>query len=226
MKKFAVIVAGGSGSRMGEGIPKQFRTLNGRPLLWWSLKAFHDEDKDTTLILVLPEAFINLWHDCFESMPEIDRIPHLVAPGGDNRTQSVINGLCVVDEENSLVAVHDAARPLVTMTMIAEGWKTAETHGAAVPVVPVTDSLREIDGSGSRSVPRSNFVAVQTPQVFKTSLLKEAYNHLSGNSFTDDASAIEDYGHPVTLFEGSPDNMKVTNPNDLEIAAILMDRNG
>lgn len=221
MRKYAVIVAGGSGIRMGGGVPKQFRSLCGRPVLWWSMKAFHNENPDTDLILVLPEPFISFWADLFNSLPDEDRFPHLTTAGGNTRSDSVVNGLSLV-EDDALVAIHDGARPLVSADIISKGWETALKEATAVPVVPVTDSLRKIAGTESEAADRSKFVAVQTPQVFNAGLLKKAYGHAAGRSFTDDASVVENYGHKITLYEGSPDNMKVTNPKDLAIAEILM----
>ena len=223
MKQYAVIVAGGSGSRMGGGIPKQFRSLNGRPMLWYSLKAFHDENPSTELILVLPEDFISLWNDYFLTLSERERYPHKIAIGGDSRSESVKNGLALIDDRDSLVAVHDGARPMVKSEIISEGWRAAEIHDAAIPVVQVVDSLRMITEEGSRSVDRSKFVAVQTPQVFKTEMLIKAYDFACGKTFSDDASVMENYGCPVALFPGSEDNMKVTNPKDLSIASVLVD---
>lgn len=222
MKKFAIIVAGGSGSRMGGGIPKQFRTLCSRPVLWWSMKAFHEENPDTRLILVLPREFINLWDEIFSSLPANDRFPHEVAVGGNSRTESVKNGLMLAVDSDSLVAVHDAARPLVTAAIISKGWATAEEYGAAIPVVAVTDSLRTVESFPSRAVNRDEFVAVQTPQVFKTHILKKAYEEAGDEVFSDDATAVEQSGEAVTLFQGTHYNMKVTNPKDMAIAEAIM----
>lgn len=240
MQKYAVIVAGGSGSRMGGGIPKQFRTISSRPVVWWSMKAFHDEDPETRLILVLPKDFISLWRDFFSTLPEEDRFPHETVAGGNSRTESVRNGLDLVDIEESMVAVHDGARPLVSPSTISKGWEAAQKLKAAIPVVPVIDSLRKIESRKkidspdskedlrllrSVSVDRSDYVAVQTPQVFLSRLLKEAYAAAHEKNFTDDASVVESYGHPVALFEGDPENIKITNPKDMAIAAILMGEN-
>lgn len=223
MRQYAVIVAGGSGSRMGGGIPKQFRSLCGRPVLWWAMKAFHDDNPDTSLILVLPQDFITLWNDFFSSLPLEDRYMHQVVNGGKTRTESVANGLGLIpDDEDSLIAIHDGARPLVSPLIIRKGWETAMETGAAIPVVPVVDSLRFVnDDSTTLSVDRSRFVAVQTPQVFKSRIIKEAYSKVGEGVFTDDASVAESAGYEVKTFEGSADNIKITNPKDLAIAAII-----
>ena len=226
MQKHAVIVAGGSGTRLGGGLPKQFQPLCGRPMLWWALNAFADEDNETVIHLVLPEAYIPLWKELESSLPESDRIPLMVHSGGATRTESVVSALSyIASDENILIAVHDAARPVVDKSMIERGWKTAGMYGAAVPVVPVTDSLRCLqENGGSVVADRSRYVAVQTPQVFRANLLKDAYKKIDEGNFTDDASVVEFSGTIPYLYEGGHDNIKVTNPGDMEIAAILLQR--
>lgn len=222
-----MIVAGGSGSRMGGGIPKQFRSLCGRPVLWWSMKAFHDENPKTRIILVLPKEFITLWQDFYSSLPEEEQYEFKAVEGGKSRFESVRNGLDEIKiSENVLIAVHDGARPLVSGNIISKGWEFAEKNGAAIPVIPVVDSLREITSEGSFSVDRSKFMAVQTPQVFKASVLQDAYNKAGKEIFTDDASVVENAGQKISLFEGSADNIKITNPKDMAIAGLLMGKNG
>lgn len=223
MEKYAIIVAGGEGTRLGGDLPKQFRDLCGKPLLWWSMKAFHDEDPSTRITLVVHPRHVDDWKKLFSSLPEKDRIPHDVAVGGTSRTGSVKNGLAgIPDVDDALVAVHDAARPLVCAEMIARGWETAAKAGGAVPAVPVTDSLRRLDGDGSVAVDRSLYVAVQTPQVFRVSLLKKAYEKNPETVYSDDASAFEASGLIPALYEGSHLNMKVTNPGDMEIASLFI----
>ncbi|MCH5229219.1 MAG: 2-C-methyl-D-erythritol 4-phosphate cytidylyltransferase [Muribaculaceae bacterium] len=222
MKQYAVIVAGGSGTRMGGNIPKQFRSLNGRPVLWWSIKAFHEENHDTKIIVVLPENFISLWYDFYSSLPSEQQYPHEVTSGGTSRSESVRNGLKIIKDDESLVAVHDGARPLVALSLLKRGWEEAKQTGAAIPVVPVTDSIRKLEDGKSHNIDRANLRAVQTPQVFRTSLLKEAYNKAGDRIFTDDATVVENLGVEVSLFEGSPENIKITNPKDLAIATVLM----
>lgn len=233
VEKYAVIVAGGSGTRLGGDLPKQFQSLGGRPVLWWSMKAFHDEDLSTRIILVLNKDFIGVWKSIYDVLPEEDRFPFDIALGGDSRTRSVQNGLSLVpDSADVLVAIHDGARPLVTPSMISDGWQAASTYGAAIPVIPVTDSLRQLsppcspaDSTGlsaSHAVDRNNYVAVQTPQVFKASVLKEAYAANPSQVFTDDASAAEAVGYTPFLFKGAPHNIKVTNPGDIEMATLFL----
>lgn len=217
-----MIVAGGSGSRMGGGIPKQFRTLCGHPVLWWSMKAFHDEDPSTHLILVLPQEFITLWKDFFSTLSASEQFPHSVTSGGKSRSESVKNGLALVENDESLVAVHDGARPMITKELISKGWETAEQSGAAIPVLAVTDSLRRVNGDCSEAVDRSEYVAVQTPQVFKTGLLKESYAKAKDEVFSDDASVVENAGYKVKLYPGLVENMKITNPKDIALATAIM----
>lgn len=222
-KKYAVIVAGGTGSRLGGGLPKQFRNLNGMPVLWWSMKAFKDSDPATEIILVVHPDYIKEWNDLHLSLPEESRIPHKVVGGGGSRTESVVNGIAEIDDpDDALIAVHDAARPLVPLDLIRRGWEAGDKFGAAVPAVPVTDSLRKITEAGSVAVDRAEYLAVQTPQVFRSSVLKGAYGSMPGKIFTDDASATEAAGWTTAIFEGSPENMKVTNPGDLEIASLRL----
>ena len=226
MRKNAVIVAGGSGTRMGGGLPKQFRNLCGRPVVWWSVKAVHQEDPSSRIILVLPEDFVGWWEDFISNLPDNEKIDVIVTTGGSTRSESVMKGLAQIDDgKDSLVAVHDGARPLINVRMLAEGWNKAEIYDAAIPVVPVTDSLRKVEGEESKSVDRSAYVAVQTPQVFKTELLKEAYRKAEGKTFTDDAAVMEHAGHRIELYEGSPENIKITNPKDMAIAAVIMGEN-
>lgn len=197
-------------------------------MLWWSVKAFHDEDPDCHIHLVLPEAFMEEWGKLQAELPETERIAHSVCPGGSTRTESVESALREIPEgDDVFVAVHDAARPLVGVELIARGWKAAEATGAAVPAVAVVDSLRLLtpDG-GSRSVVRSDYVAVQTPQVFRSTTLHAAYAGRGDGAYTDDASVTEAFGITTVLYEGSHDNMKVTNPGDLETAALFMTRHG
>lgn len=222
--KYAIIVAGGVGNRAGGSVPKQFRNLCGIPMLWWSVRAFHQENPETRIILVLNSSYVGLWNELFESLSSDDRsIAVTVTSGGDSRLESVRNGLkCIPDSERSLVAVHDAARPLVTADIIRRGWEAASQSGAAVPVAPLVDSIRHITDAGNISVPRKEYVRVQTPQVFNLELLKQAYEKPFSPDLTDDASVVEAAGHKITLFDGSDYNLKVTSPSDFAIAETLL----
>lgn len=224
MKKYAVIVAGGEGNRAGGVIPKQFQLICGIPMLWWSVRAFYLEDSETEIIIVMHPGFFDEWDLIYNNLPEEDKIisPKIVC-GGRTRAESVKNGLMSVEyTEDSYVAVHDAARPLVTVNLIRRGWEKALESRAAIPAIPETDTLRKLDGVGSVMVPRKDYVRVQTPQMFKSCLLKEAYSKVPLDDKTDDASVIEAFGENVDLFEGDSTNIKVTNPEDFKIAEVLM----
>lgn len=219
--KYAVIVAGGKGTRAGGGVPKQFRKVSGQPMIWWSLRAFHEENPEAKIVLVLPADAMAFWNDMHASLT--NQVPHVCVAGGNSRTESVRAGLAAIpDEADGLVAVHDAARPLVTPALICRGWNAALISGAAIPVVPVADSLRRLLPRGSEVADRSQFVAVQTPQVFSIKLLKKAYSGMPECSFTDDASVVEAFGVMPELFEGDSDNFKVTNPGDFIRAQVLL----
>ncbi len=223
MSKYAIIVAGGVGSRSGDLLPKQFHEIAGRPMLWWSMQAYYREDCTTRIIVVMHPDYIGFWQSLYDSLPESDRIPHEICAGGDSRAASVSNGLsALAPEDGTLVGVHDAARPLVSVNLIRRSWEAAAKHGCAVPAVAVSDSLRHLEAGGSVAVRRSEYVAVQTPQTFRSEILKDAYRQELTPDFTDDASVAEAAGYTVALFEGAPDNMKVTNPSDFDIASLLL----
>ena len=197
-------------------------------MLWWSVRAFHAEDASTEIILVLHPGFFDEWDILYDELPDSDKkIKYRIVCGGRSRLESVKNGLMSVDEEGDVyVAVHDAARPLVDRELIERGWEAAIRDKAAVPVVDMTDSIRRLDEEGSVAVPRKDYVKVQTPQVFDASLLKQAYSCELNANMTDDASVVEAYGHKISLFEGNQDNMKVTNPMDIEIASLIIGLRG
>ncbi len=230
MKRYAIIVAGGVGRRAGSELPKQFVRLLGIPMLWWSVRAFHDYDPETGIIIVLHPDFIQDFETLvLAHLPEADRkIPFKLVAGGRDRLESVANGLASIpleERSESLVAVHDAARPMLSTSMVGRAWEKGLSAGASVPVVPVTDSLRQVDATSSHAVDRSAFRAVQTPQVFRSSLLVDAYSKIGDlrSCMTDDASVAEAAGYSVALFEGDPANIKVTNPIDFKIAALLLE---
>lgn len=223
---YALILAGGTGSRAGTSVPKQFHDIAGRPLLWWSLSAFREAVPDMVPVVVVHPGWMEWWQSRHDSMPQAERIPHMVVPGGCDRTSSVANGLAALPapEPGDLVAVHDGARGCVTPGMILRGVECARIHGAAVPGIPVTDSLRMTGGgypgdpTDSRAVDRSAYVAVQTPQVFDAALLNDCFGRRAeGVAYTDDASVVEPH-HPVALYPGEPSNIKVTHPDDFAVA--------
>ncbi len=222
--KYAIIVAGGVGSRSGDSLPKQFHDLCGHPMLWWSIRAFHHEDPTTKIIVVMHPDYIGHWKEiCGEDCPE-----HTVVAGGKTRTLSVAAGLALIPfREDALVAVHDAARPLVSERVIKEGYEMAFFQYVGIPAIPVTDSLRKGTKESSVAVDRSDYHIVQTPQVFRNLLIQKAYEEAfqsDNHVFTDDASVVSHYGHPIYLYDGDPANIKVTYPDDFLIAEYRLSR--
>lgn len=218
---YVIIVAGGKGLRMGSDIPKQFLPINGLPVLMRTIRRFREYSPSLGIILVLPHAQQDYWRKLCEqySFNESYRI----ADGGETRFHSVKNGLALVPEgEDGVVGVHDGVRPFPSVEVISRCYDEARKHGAVVPATPVIETLRHMDGSqGGKTVPRSEYRLVQTPQTFSIALLKAAYNQDYTDLFTDDASVVEIYGHEITLVEGNRENIKITTPYDLKIAEIL-----
>lgn len=219
MHRSTIIVAGGSGKRMGGPIPKQFMLVKGKPLLCWTLEAFHAFDPAMPIIAVLPEAQIPIWKAlCIGHGFLID---HQVVAGGEERFHSTRNGLSAVTGIG-VVAVHDGVRPLVSKELIARCFAAAEEHGAAIPVVPISSSVRQVEGSGSKAIDRSTLRAVQTPQCFRVELLRKAFNAPYDAAFTDEATLVERYGNAIHLVQGEENNLKVTTPVDMKIAELLL----
>lgn len=219
MKKYVVIVAGGKGLRMGGDVPKQFLPVKGKPVLMRTLEAFHAYDAAIRLIVVLPADQQAYWKQLCQKYGFT--LPHQVADGGETRFHSVKNGLALV-EEDALVGVHDGVRPFVSPDVIAECYRSAEEKGAAIPVVDIVETIRRIsEDGGSETVPRDRYKLVQTPQVFRASLLKQAYAQPYVPAFTDDASVVEALGHRVELVRGNRENIKLTTPFDLKLAEML-----
>lgn len=215
MKKFALIVAGGNGSRMGEKIPKQFIELNGRPVLMHTFDAFLKYDAQIEFILVLPAAEIDYWNKLCEKHRFGQK--YQLVTGGKTRFHSVKNGLGLIHDDG-VVFIHDGVRPLVSKQTFENCFTTAVEKGNALPVLPVNESVRVVDSTGNRAVNRSAFVLVQTPQTFQTSLIKKAYQQPFTELFTDDASVLEKMGETVFLVEGNRENIKITYPADIVIA--------
>ena len=219
-KRYAIIVAGGSGVRMGYDIPKQFIELNGKPILMWTIDVFNGLANRPEIIVVLPEAQVEQWNELCKKHSY--KVNHKVTIGGKERFFSVKNGLNLVDDGNSIVAIHDGVRPLVTPSVIEECYITAEKLGNAIPVVQPVESIRIVENDSSYTFPRTNVLLVQTPQVFKTSLIKRCYEQPFNASFTDDASVIEAMGEKVFTVNGNRENIKITNQTDLLIASALI----
>lgn len=221
-----VVVAGGSGSRMGAAMPKQFLEVAGRPVLVRTIERMHAALPDSQIVVVLPEAHVELWQECYEKAK--CKVEHSIALGGATRFDSVASGIAALSDDCTLIAVHDGVRPMLSVEMIRRGVECAEKNGAAVPVIAVVDSIREVDQQGaSHAVDRSRLRAVQTPQVFRADLLKKAYEAIGArlddrSKATDDASVVEMYGHAVALYEGEPQNLKLTTPTDLSVAEMIL----
>lgn len=219
MKRVTIIVAGGSGTRMQTDTPKQFLNLKGVPVLAHTLHQLHRFDDQMRLIVVLPQAWVGYWNNlCLTiSVPA-----HELVEGGNERFFSVKNGLDLVSSD-ALVAVHDAVRPFVSLATLKRCFENAATTGSAVPVLPLTESLREIiTPEQSKAVERARFVAVQTPQCFHAERLKIAYQQAFSKTFTDDASVMESAGFSITTVDGNPENIKLTSPRDLLFAEALL----
>lgn len=214
-RNYALVVAGGKGSRIKSEAPKQFIEIAGKPVLMHTLEQFHRYDKKLTIILVLPEEQASLWE---EQVLQYDfKAPVTIKFGGKSRFQSVKNGLKAI-EGDGLVAIHDGVRPLVSRDLIAASFNLAAIHGSAVAAVRLKESLREIDKDATRALDRSRYRLIQTPQTFRIALIKQAYEMEEDPSLTDDAGVLEKWGHKISLFEGSYSNIKITTEEDLRIA--------
>lgn len=221
-KRYVIIVAGGSGVRMGGDIPKQFIELCGRPILMRTIEVFSKLPISPKIIIVLPQLQIEKWKIlCTEHN---FGIKHTVVAGGTERFYSVQNGLQAIDDDDSIVAIHDGVRPLVSSTVIEECYRVAEIKGNAIPVMTPVESVRLIKNDSSIAFPRSNVMLVQTPQVFNTGLIKQCYRQPYSINFTDDASVVEARGEKIFTVEGNRENIKITNQSDLLIAEALLQK--
>ena len=219
MDLYVVIVAGGSGKRMGAEIPKQFLELAGRPVLMHTIERFKSFDQAIEIITVLPENQLRFWIDLQKK--HSFSILHTLVKGGSNRFYSVRNGLNFVNTPG-LVAIHDGVRPFVSIDTIRRCFDTAEKLGNAIPTISPTESLRIMTGQGSLPVNRLNVKQIQTPQVFNAGLIKKAYLQEYNQEFTDDATVLEKTGEKINLIEGNRENIKITNPEDLLISTALL----
>jgi len=219
MKKFVIIVAGGSGNRMGSEIPKQFLEISEKPILIHTIQGFYNFDPECELIVVLPEAQQNYWKAL--CLKYSFTLPHRVVSGGENRFDSVRNGLKLVDGEG-IVFIHDGVRPLVSRQTIERCYHLAQKNGNAIPVLRVNESLRKQKGNQSISVDRNLYLSVQTPQTFRSEQILKAYKQDFDPAFTDDASVAEKAGFPIFMVEGNQENIKITTPSDLVIAEAFL----
>ncbi len=223
---YAIIVGGGAGTRMGAGIPKQFLLLNGMPVIMHTIHAFHRSKHSPRIIVVIPASQHDYWSELCKKY-NFD-IPCILVSGGQSRFESVRNGLVAVqsgctDLSKSLIAVHDAVRPLITSDLIDTTFDLAARTGAAALAIQSTNSVRlkSENGLKNNAYPRQQVFLMQTPQTFRGHILLESYQQAPDDTFTDDASVVEKKGYPITLVNGDTRNVKITFPEDLRIAAIL-----
>ena len=218
-KRGVIIVAGGSGRRMGGALPKQFMMLDNEPILARSINRMHEALPAAEIVVVLPEEHVELWKNI---AARFDVARHKIAIGGKERFHSVKNGLAALSDEVAIVGIHDAVRPLASKKLIIKLFLEAENNTAVIPVVAPIDSYRIVEGDNSRIIDRSALRMVQTPQLFQAEALRKAYEQPFSTAFTDDASVMEAAGHKVTLVEGERENIKITTPSDMLIAEAII----
>ena len=218
---YIIIVAGGKGLRMGSDIPKQFLPIGGKPVLMRTLERFREYSPTLQIILVLPQAQQDYWHQLCKDYDF--KVEYVLANGGETRFHSVQNGLAKIpDDAEGVVGVHDGVRPFPSIDVIRNCYETARTAKAVIPVIPVGETVRHLQGNTSETVPRNDYRLVQTPQTFDIQLLKAANKQPYNDGFTDDASVVEAFGFNITLVEGNRENIKITTPYDLKIAEVLI----
>ena len=218
---YIIIVAGGKGLRMGSDIPKQFIPVCGLPVLMRTIRRFREYSADINIILVLPKAQQDYWQSLCKEYQFDER--YIIADGGETRFHSVSNGLSLIpDDAEGVVGVHDGVRPFPAIDVIAGCYETARHQGAVIPVIPIVETVRHLEGNDSKTVSRDDYRLVQTPQTFDIQLLKRAYRQEYTDMFTDDASVVEALGEKITLVEGNRENIKITTPFDLKIASVLL----
>ena len=216
--KSVIITAGGIGRRMRSSLPKQFILVNEKPILMYTIKVFYEYDPKIEILLTLPEDWRNYWEDLLR---EHDfKIPHRIVSGGKERYDSIKNALSKC--AGNLIAVHDGVRPLVELDTIRNCFKEAEKSGAAIPVVPIVESLRRKNAMGTEIVNRKDYLIVQTPQCFQRDVLVGAYENPYHEGITDDASLVEESGHPIETILGNESNIKITTQSDLKYAGMFL----
>lgn len=220
INEYAIIVAGGKGTRMRSTTPKQFMPVDGLPVLIHTIRAFLNYSSAINIILVLPSSDISTWSSICEQFHFAS--PAKIVEGGKSRFQSVRNGLNSIEDSEGLVAIHDGVRPLISKDIIGASFRLAAVHKSAVASVRLKESLRLTDQHTTKAVDRSAYRLIQTPQTFDLSLIKRAYQTEEDPSLTDDASVAERFGLKISLFEGSYRNIKITTPEDIAIAETLL----
>lgn len=222
MFKYAIIVAGGTGKRMGSEIPKQFLEINGLPVLMHTLHSFYDFDPTIKIVVVLPSNQVDYWRElCLTHKFDIK---HHITTGGESRFESVKNGLSIVDTP-ALIGIHDGVRPFVSAETLRRCYHHAEALGNAIPVLDAFESVRVVDEGNSKALDRSTIKLVQTPQVFTSEVLLKAYEQAYTPLFTDDASVVESNGSTIHLVAGNRENIKITTPFDLLLGELFI-KNG
>jgi 2-C-methyl-D-erythritol 4-phosphate cytidylyltransferase len=220
MKKYAVIVAGGSGTRMGSELPKQFLLIHDKPILWYTLHAFIKSYKDIHIILVLPSDYYDAGRAIGDEINSTNPIQTII--GGATRFHSVQTGLTLIKEQ-SVIFVHDGVRCLLSPSLIHLCYEETLLFGSAIPCIDSKDSIRIMSDSGHRAIKRTDVKMVQTPQTFLSDIILTAYQVVYQEAFTDDASVAEAAGHSIHLVDGEENNIKITTPLDLAIAEELLD---
>lgn len=220
MNKFAIIVAGGSGIRMGGGLPKQFMLLRNKPVLYYTLKVFLESYDDLQIILVLPVDYTDMGQEIIDAYFDKDRIR--ITVGGDTRFQSVKNGLALVEDE-AIIFVHDGVRCLLSADLIHRCYTKAAETGTAIPAIVSKDSIRLITEEGNEAYDRNKVMLIQTPQTFHSKILLPAFQIDYKDKFTDEATVVEAYGMKISLVEGEENNIKITKPVDLFVAERVLE---
>jgi 2-C-methyl-D-erythritol 4-phosphate cytidylyltransferase len=218
MKRYVIVVAGGTGQRMESSIPKQFLSINNEIVLMKSIRSFHEFDSTLKIIVTIPENHIPYWNDLCNKHDFT--IKHIVVKGGQTRYHSVKNALEKVANDG-IVAIHDGVRPLVSQITIGQVFKIASINGNAIPYIDLVDSVRFVDADTNKPVDRNKYKLIQTPQAFKCSIIKKAYEQSWNESFTDDASLVEKLGIKINLVPGNRENIKITSQIDIKIAEAL-----
>lgn len=220
MKKTAIIVAGGSGTRMGGLLPKQFMLLKGRPVLYYTLKTFLEAYDDLQVVLVLPPDYTDMGQEIIDAWFDKNRVR--ITTGGDTRFQSVKNGLAHA-ENDSIIFVHDGVRCLLSADLVHRCYAQALETGTAIPAIASKDSIRILEEDGNRALDRNRVMLIQTPQTFHSKILLPAFQIDYKEQFTDEATVVEAYGIKVSLVEGEENNIKITRPVDLWMAERILE---
>lgn len=218
-----IIVAGGSGKRMGTQIPKQFLKLNNKPILLHTIEVFHNYDNTIDIYVVLPEKHISIWNKLYQESQT--NIKHHIIKGGKERFFSVKNALDSLKNNYKLIGIHDGVRPLVSKKTIQKCFSHAVVHGNAIPYITAIESVRIIEKQSNKYIDRNKIALIQTPQVFQSEVLLQAYKNPFSEKYTDDASVVESNNHKIHLVEGNRENIKITNKEDLKLAEYHINKN-